>query len=44
MNRDKEDELPIMQVGFIDSICIPIYEVNKNNNDNNIFILELTYI
>lgn len=28
MNREKEDQLPIMQVGFIDSICLPIYEVN----------------
>jgi dual 3',5'-cyclic-AMP and -GMP phosphodiesterase 11 len=27
MNRDKEDQLPAMQVGFIDSICLPIYEV-----------------
>ena len=27
MNREKEDELPLMQVGFIDSICLPIYEV-----------------
>lgn len=27
MNRDKEDQLPSMQVGFIDSICLPIYEV-----------------
>lgn len=27
MNREKEDELPMMQVGFIDSICMPIYEV-----------------
>ncbi|XP_058060795.1 dual 3',5'-cyclic-AMP and -GMP phosphodiesterase 11-like [Anopheles bellator] len=26
MNREKEDQLPMMQVGFIDSICIPIYE------------------
>lgn len=26
MNRDKEDQLPLMQVGFIDSICLPIYE------------------
>ncbi|XP_043486757.1 dual 3',5'-cyclic-AMP and -GMP phosphodiesterase 11-like isoform X2 [Polistes fuscatus] len=26
MNREKEDQLPIMQVGFIDSICLPIYE------------------
>lgn len=28
MNREKEDQLPMMQVGFIDSICLPIYEVN----------------
>lgn len=27
MNREKEDQLPTMQVGFIDSICLPIYEV-----------------
>lgn len=26
MNREKEDQLPKMQVGFIDSICLPIYE------------------
>ncbi|XP_034935984.1 dual 3',5'-cyclic-AMP and -GMP phosphodiesterase 11 isoform X2 [Chelonus insularis] len=26
MNREKEDQLPVMQVGFIDSICLPIYE------------------
>lgn len=27
MNRDKKDELPTMQVGFVDSVCIPIYKV-----------------
>lgn len=27
MNREKEDELPEMQVNFIDSICLPIYQV-----------------
>lgn len=26
MNREKVDQLPLMQVGFIDSICLPIYE------------------
>lgn len=26
MNREKSDELPKMQVSFIDSICLPIYE------------------
>lgn len=30
MNREKEDQLPMMQVGFIDSICLPIYEVSLN--------------
>lgn len=29
MNREKEDQLPMMQVGFIDSICLPIYEVSE---------------
>lgn len=28
MNREKESQLPMMQVNFIDSICLPIYEVN----------------
>jgi hypothetical protein len=27
MDRDKKDELPKMQVGFIDAICLPVYEV-----------------
>lgn len=31
MNREKEDQLPMMQVGFIDSICMPIYEVRTAN-------------
>ncbi|XP_055949647.1 cGMP-specific 3',5'-cyclic phosphodiesterase-like isoform X3 [Argiope bruennichi] len=26
MDRDKKDELPAMQVGFIDCICLPVYE------------------
>lgn len=30
MNREKEDQLPMMQVGFIDSICMPIYEAFAN--------------
>lgn len=33
MNREKEDQLPLMQVGFIDSICLPIYEVNMCANN-----------
>ncbi|XP_019644258.1 PREDICTED: cGMP-specific 3',5'-cyclic phosphodiesterase-like isoform X2 [Branchiostoma belcheri] len=27
MDREKKDELPKMQVGFIDSICMPLYKV-----------------
>ena len=27
MDRKKKDELPKMQVGFIDSICMPLYKV-----------------
>lgn len=27
MNRDKKEELPSMQVGFIDTICLPVYQV-----------------
>ncbi|CAH1793422.1 unnamed protein product [Owenia fusiformis] len=26
MDRDKKDRLPEMQVGFIDSICLPVYQ------------------
>lgn len=27
MDRRKKDELPKMQVGFIDFVCMPLYEV-----------------
>ena len=27
MNREKKDELPAMQVNFIDTICMPVYKV-----------------
>lgn len=26
MDREKKDKLPHMQVGFIDNICLPVYE------------------
>lgn len=41
MNREKEDELPMMQVNFIDSICLPIYEVNKNINNTSIVLIKM---
>ncbi|XP_014270796.1 dual 3',5'-cyclic-AMP and -GMP phosphodiesterase 11 isoform X2 [Halyomorpha halys] len=33
MNREKEDQLPMMQVNFIDSICLPIYEAFAELSD-----------
>ncbi len=27
MDRERKDELPQMQVGFIDLICLPLYKV-----------------
>jgi len=32
MDRKKKDELPKMQVGFIDFICLPVYKVRNNNS------------
>ncbi|CAG0902241.1 unnamed protein product [Darwinula stevensoni] len=31
MNREKRDDLPIMQVSFIDSICLPVYQVSRGS-------------
>ena len=28
MDRAKKDQLPQMQVGFIDSVCLPLYKVS----------------
>jgi len=33
MNREKKDKLPSMQVGFIDSICMPVYEAFSKMSD-----------
>lgn len=38
MNREKEDQLPLMQVGFIDSICLPIYEVSMLHYNLNLYL------
>uniref|UniRef100_A0A2M4CSB8 Phosphodiesterase n=1 Tax=Anopheles darlingi TaxID=43151 RepID=A0A2M4CSB8_ANODA len=40
MNREKEDQLPMMQVGFIDSICIPIYEAFASLSDKLMPLIE----
>ena len=29
MDRKKKDDLPKMQVGFIDFICMPVYSVSS---------------
>ena len=31
MDRECQDEFPAMQIEFIDSICLPIYEVMKSS-------------
>lgn len=31
MDRGKKDDLPKMQVDFIDAICLPVYKVGVNN-------------
>lgn len=33
MNREKKDMLPTMQVGFIDSICLPVYVAFSKMSD-----------
>ncbi|KAJ8915032.1 hypothetical protein NQ315_016007 [Exocentrus adspersus] len=40
MNREKEDQLPLMQVGFIDSICLPIYEAFALLSDDLVPLVE----
>ncbi len=27
MNRNKSDQLPLMQVQFLESVCVPLYDV-----------------
>eukprot|EP00794_Sanderia_malayensis_P005382 gene5382-6055_t len=34
MDRKKKDELPKMQVGFIDFVCMPVYELFNKINEN----------
>jgi hypothetical protein len=33
MNREKKDRLPYMQVDFIDTICLPVYQAFANMSD-----------
>ncbi|XP_074034856.1 phosphodiesterase 11 isoform X2 [Leptinotarsa decemlineata] len=34
MDRTKAEKLPVMQINFIDSICLPIYEAFANLSEN----------
>ena len=36
LDRDEKDNLPKMQIGFIDSICLPLYKVYERTMDNNV--------
>ena len=36
MDRRKKNELPQMQVGFIDSVCLPLYKVGLYLVHNNL--------
>ncbi|XP_064458491.1 dual 3',5'-cyclic-AMP and -GMP phosphodiesterase 11-like isoform X2 [Ornithodoros turicata] len=40
MNREKKDELPSMQLGFIDSICLPLYKAFARVHDSLSVLLE----
>ncbi|KAK2720014.1 dual 3',5'-cyclic-AMP and -GMP phosphodiesterase 11-like [Artemia franciscana] len=39
MNREKKDQLPAMQVSFIDTICLPVYEAFASLSDRLITLL-----
>ena len=30
MDREKQDELPKLQMGWIDGICLPLYKVRES--------------
>lgn len=40
MDRKKKDELPKMQVGFIDAICMPVYKVSHVQQVLNHWVFE----
>jgi len=40
MNREKKDHLPSMQVDFIDSICLPVYDAFSQMSDQLIHLKE----
>lgn len=44
MNREKESQLPMMQVNFIDTICLPIYEVRTKITPKPFYISQITSI
>ena len=42
MDRDESHNLPKMQIGFIDSICLPLYKVKENPVDFFVHVEEAT--
>ncbi len=47
MDRDEKDNLPKMQIGFIDSICLPLYRVSRKcllqrENKNKILLTQFS--
>ncbi|XP_074647468.1 dual 3',5'-cyclic-AMP and -GMP phosphodiesterase 11-like [Tubulanus polymorphus] len=40
MDRDKKDQLPSMQVGFIDAVCMPVYQAFAKLSDDFYPLLE----
>ena len=44
MDRERKDELPQMQVEFIDQICVPLYTSLSDRLDKNIFFLRILLI
>jgi hypothetical protein len=39
MDRERKDELPQMQVGFIDVICLPLYKVSLKLSSDHVKII-----
>ena len=37
MNRSKQDQLPQMQIQFLQSVCIPLYNVMYNKTRSILF-------
>uniref|UniRef100_T1KKU4 PDEase domain-containing protein n=1 Tax=Tetranychus urticae TaxID=32264 RepID=T1KKU4_TETUR len=43
MDRDRQHEFPVMQVTFIDTICLPIYQVCQVERQKLLIITDFMY-